>query len=52
MTEHASSKLLAKRIARALKRSERYAAWKHDPNRKPTAKELARRYRREVLKKV
>ena len=40
-----------KRIERGLKRAARYAKWKHDPTRKPTAAELARRYRQEVVKK-
>ena len=52
MSEYAGQRLIGKRIERGLKRARRYARWKHNPNRKLTAAELARKYRREVLKKV
>jgi len=52
MIYSAAKALIDKRIERALKRARQRAARKADLNRKPTAAELARRYRREVLKKL
>lgn len=48
----AAKALIDKRIERGVKRADAQARRKRDPNRKPTAAELARRYRREVLKKL